>query len=347
MCMRLSASDRSINVMQKAFLIRAGRSGMFADEWLEKSIITIGYDSAGLELVGKTREQIKNAYSETHGGLTPQKVASHAGALDHFANDLTVGTTVVMYDPSMRLYHIGKVTGDCVPADEELLDNGECFVRQVVWESEASRDLLDKATKNGLGSISALSSISDKVLAELVKASKAPAGAIPTPSDDDAGDDSDDSTVITEDEAIERIKDRVREFSWEDMELLVAGMLRAMGYKTHMTQKGADGGRDIIASPDGFGLEQPRIVAEVKHRQKQMDAEKVRAFVGTLRPSDSGLYVSTGGFTKDARLEAQRATRPVHLLDLDQLVRAIVERYEYADDETRRLLPLMRIYLPA
>ena len=135
---------------------------------------------------------------------------------------------------------------------------------------------------------------------------------------DKLDDDDDDSTVITEDEAIERIKDRVRDFSWENMELLVAGMLRAMGYKTHMTQKGADGGRDIIASPDGFGLEQPRIVAEVKHRQKQMDAEKVRAFVGTLRNSDSGLYVSTGGFTKDARLEAQRATRPVHLLDLDQ-----------------------------
>lgn len=344
--MRQLANDRSFNVKQKAFLIRAGRSGVFADEWLEKSIVSIGFDSAGLELVGKTREQIKDAYSETHSGLTPQKVASHAGMLDHFANDLTIGTTVVMYDPSTRLYHIGKVTGDCVPADEELLDNGECFVRQVVWESEAPRDLLDKSTKNRLGSISTLFSISDGVLSELVKASKAPTGTVPTPPSNDADDD-DDSTMITEDEAIERIKDRVREFSWEDMELLVAGMLRAMGYKTHMTQKGADGGRDIIASPDGFGLEQPRIVAEVKHRQKQMDAEKVRAFVGTLRNSDSGLYVSTGGFTKDARLEAQRATRPVHLLDLDQLVRAITERYEHADDETRRLLPLVRIYLPA
>lgn len=236
--MRLSASDRSFNVKQKAFLIRAGRSGVFADEWLEKSIVSIGFDSAGLELVGKTREQIKDAYSETHSGLTPQKVASHAGMLDHFANDLTVGTTVVMYDPSTRLYHIGKVTGDCVPADEELLDNGECFVRQVAWESEAPRDLLDKATKNSLGSISTLFSISDKVLSELAKASKAPTGTVPTPFDDDTSDDDGDSTVITEDEAIERIKDRVRDFSWEDMELLVAGMLRAMGYKTHMTQKG-------------------------------------------------------------------------------------------------------------
>ena len=331
---------------QKAFLIRAGRSGMFASEWLEKSIVSIGFDSAGLELVGKTREQIKEAYAETHGSLSPQKVASHAGMLYHFANEMTAGTTVVTYDPSSRLYHIGKVTGDCVPADEELLDNGECFIREVAWGSEAPRDLLDKTTKNSLGSISTLFSISDKTLADLRKAAGDKPNVNPPAKNDDEDDDND-SAVITEDEAIERIKHRVREFSWEDMELLVAGLLRAMGYRTHMTQKGADGGRDIIASPDGFGLEQPRIVAEVKHRQKQMDSEKVRAFVGTLRNSDSGLYVSTGGFTKDVRLEAQRATRPVHLLDLDQLVRAIVERYDNADDETRRLLPLVRIYLPA
>lgn len=287
---------------QKAFPIRAGRGGIFASEWLEKSIVSIGFDSAGLDPVGKTREEIKDAYLETHSGLTPQKVASHAGMLDHFVNDLTVGTTVVMYDPSTRLYHIGKVSGDCIPADEERLDNGECLVRQVVWESEAPRDLLDKATKNSLGSISTLFSIADKALAELMKASKAPTGTVPTLADGDADDDDDDSTVITEDEAIERIKDRVREFSWEDMELLVAGMLRAMGYKTHMTQKGADGGRDIIASPDGFGLEQPRIVAEVKHRQKQMDAEKVRAFVGTLRNSDSPASPRTHGLRRRGRL---------------------------------------------
>ncbi len=331
-----------------AYLIRAGRHGVFSDEWLEQSIVTIGFEASDIEVVSKTRKQISAAYAKAHPSLTPQKVASHAGMLYRFANEMQKGSTVVTYDPSTRLYHIGDVMGDCMPASEALLDNGECFVRTVSWKHEVSRDLLDKSTKNRLGSIATLFSISTSVLNDLLKAAKAPTTGNPTPiSTDTSEDDDSDSTLISEDEAIERIKDRVRQLSWEEMELFVAGMLRAMGYKTHLTQKGADGGRDVIASPDGFGLAQPRIVAEVKHRQKQMDAEKIRAFVGTLRTSDSGLYVSTGGFTKDARLEAQRATRPVHLLDLDQLVRAIVERYEQADDETRRLLPLVRIYLPA
>lgn len=51
------------------------------------------------------------------------------------------------------------------------------------------------------------------------------------------------------------------------MQDLVAGLLRAMGYKTRVSPSGPDRGKDIVASPDGFGFESPRIVVEVKHRQ--------------------------------------------------------------------------------
>jgi restriction system protein len=38
------------------------------------------------------------------------------------------------------------------------------------------------------------------------------------------------------------------------MQELVAGVLRGMGYKTIVSAKGPDRGRDILASPDGLGL---------------------------------------------------------------------------------------------
>jgi restriction system protein len=47
------------------------------------------------------------------------------------------------------------------------------------------------------------------------------------------------------------------------MQQLVAGILRAMGYKTQISPPGVDRGKDIVASPDGFGFEHPRIVVEV------------------------------------------------------------------------------------
>ena len=97
------------------------------------------------------------------------------------------------------------------------------------------------------------------------------------------------------------------------MQELVAGILRAMGYKTLISSKGADRGKDIIASPDGFGFEHPRIVVEVKHRAGQMGSEKIRSFTGGRHKDDRGLYVSTGGFSKDAKYEAERANIPIML----------------------------------
>lgn len=66
-----------------------------------------------------------------------------------------------------------------------------------------------------------------------------------------------------------------------------------------------------------------------------------------VRTGDRGLYVSTGGFTKEARYEADRVNVPVRLLDLDSFVRHYVEVYDKADDETRSILPLTRIWWPA
>lgn len=155
--------------------------------------------------------------------------------------------------------------------------------------------------------------------------------------------DDEESLAATYDNGIELIKERGIQLDWEDMERLVAGLLKAVGYCARAVPKGPDGGRDVVASPDALGLESPRIVAEVKHRKGAMGAPAVRSFVGGLRMGDRGLYVSTGGFTKEARYEADRANVPIRPLDLDAFVCHYVEVYDRADDDTRSILPLTRI----
>ena len=81
---------------------------------------------------------------------------------------------------------------------------------------------------------------------------------------------SDDPMEDFEAVAFERIEDQVNQLDWADLQELVAGILRAMNYKTQVSPPGSDLGRDILASPDGFGFEQPRIVVEVKHRKGSM-----------------------------------------------------------------------------
>ncbi len=164
---------------------------------------------------------------------------------------------------------------------------------------------------------------------------------------EDASDDNEDARAATYDNGIELIKDRVNQLDWEDMERLVAGLLKAMGYCARITPKGPDGGRDVIASPDALGLESPRIVVEVKHRKGAMGAPAIRSFIGGLRTNDRGLYVSTEGFTREARYEAERSNVPMRLLDLDGFVRHYVDVYDKTDEETRDILPLTRIWWPA
>lgn len=329
-----------------AWMIRAGRGGVYASDWLEHGVIGIGWDFDGADIAAMNREQIRAAYGLSHPGDSKGKVAAGVGQVYRFAHDMTTDSTVVMYDPESRLYHLGVITGPCVAVCDM---DGVTYTRDVTWGETAPRDVLSPSSKNSLGGIQTIFAVSDEVMADLTNAARdksVVASNDPAIDDNDATND-EETLAATYDNGIELIKDRVNQLDWEDMERLVAGLLKAMGYCARVMPKGPDGGRDVVASPDALGLESPRIVAEVKHRKGAMGAPAVRAFIGGLRTGDRGLYVSTGGFTKEARYEADRANIPVRLLDLDAFVRHYVEIYDKTDDDTRSILPLTRIWWPA
>lgn len=329
-----------------AWIIRAGKGGIHAEEWLDKGYIAIYWNLGGADISNLTKEQAKDLYRKFFPDSTRQVIASNIGMIYRFAVEMTEGSTVIMYDPSTRLYHLGEIIGPCVYVEpnEKTEDDGS-YQRKVTWNSVVPRDILTARTKHSLGSISTLFSVSNETLTELKNATMDSS----SPDNDNSEDDESvaESREATAEDGIERIKDRVLKLEWDDVELLAAGVLRSMGYKTSMTRRGSDGGRDIIASPDGLGLESPRIVVEVKHRKGNISAPLLRSFIGGLRNTDSGLYISTGGFTKDALIEADRAIMPVKLLNLDQFVHLLVDNYNNADMETRTILPLVQIYWPA
>ena len=148
------------------------------------------------------------------------------------------------------------------------------------------------------------------------------------------------------DKSKEFIKDKVNSLDWDEMQELVAGLLRAMGYKTIVSPPGSDRGKDIIASPDGLGLEDPVIYVEVKHRNQSMSSSDIRSFKGALKKNNKGIYVSTGGFTTDAKYEAERSEIPIILMDLDALIKLIIQYYDNFDSDARSLIPLKKLYWP-
>lgn len=220
------------------------------------------------------------------------------------------------------------------------------LARAVQWQAgELPRDRLGANTRNSLGSTLTVFEVPSSAAAEIRAAMQGHYSPVST-SDTDEEEVADPLADI-ELQALERIKDRVNELDWDEMQQLVAGILRAMGYKTQISPNGTDRGKDIVASPDGFGFEHPRIVVEVKHRKGQMGSQEIRSFLGGRHKDDRGLYVSTGGFSKDAQYEADRASIPLAMWTLDHVVRALIEHYDATDAETKRIVPLKRLYWPA
>jgi restriction system protein len=331
--------------MTKMWMIRADGGSLY-EEFRERGLAAIGWTQlAPHAKVGMTRKELIDLYRSIEPAAKEKTAISGASQVWRFMNEIKMGDWVVTYSPANRTYLIGKVTGECM-YQSELAETGMALARTVAWkEKEVERDSLTDATKTSLGSTLTVFVVAEFAMEELLgEATGKPMQPAPELLEDQV---EADPLSGMEALALEQIKDIVNKLDWAEMQELVAGILRAMGYKTQVSPAGSDRGKDIIASPDGFGFEHPRIIVEVKHRKGQMGTSQIRSFLGGRHPDDRGLYVSTGGFSKEAYYEADRASVPLTLWTSDHVVRALIDHYEATDAETKRLVPLKRTYLPA
>jgi restriction system protein len=134
-----------------------------------------------------------------------------------------------------------------------------------------------------------------------------------------------------------------------DFQDLVAALLKGLGYHiAWVAQPGKDGGIDLVATPDVLGTQSPRIKVQVKRQADKVRVDGLRSFMAMLGNDDVGLFVSLGGFTKDAIDEARlQPTRRVTLMDMARFYDLWVEHYPRLSDEDRRRLPLQPIYFLA
>ncbi|MBL0042026.1 MAG: restriction endonuclease [Xanthomonadales bacterium] len=330
------------------WMVRAGEGGWRIDEFKSRSMVSIGWQEMGDMSALKSRDDFVRQIGRVYLDNTKAQTSTSAGMVFRFVREMKIGDGVVTYDPAERKYLIGTIRSDY--RHDSKQPNGP-NVRDVDWRGQVYRDALSVSARNSLGAIATLFLLSPDVASEIERVATSGSGLQTSSLRADDTEDVQQVEDIYRDiqnKSAEFIKDRLIRLSWDEMQELVAGLLRAMGYKTRVSPPGADRGKDIVASPDGFGFESPRIVVEVKHRPNSlMGAQEIRSFLGGRHREDKGLYVSSGGFTKEARYEADRATIPLMLMDLDDLVKTVLDYYERMDSDSRRLIPLKRLYWPA
>lgn len=328
------------------WLVRAGRRGRHASDFVAKNVIAVGWPAVG-DLAGRDRPALLETVRLEYG---EKNASGIVGILHRFANQIAVGDLVLTPDSETRELHGGRVTGEYQHDPDALLADYP-NVRTVQWIKTFSRDELPKRILYQLGSLLTLSQPSSQESLRAFLLNQTPPAAMVTDDVEDGASEDDEAGVIDlydelRAQTSELIRAAVADLDAYQTQDLVAGILRAMGYHTQVSPEGADGGLDIVASKDALGVEAPIIKVQVKARPTTRSRpDEVRALAGLVSPPDErGLFVSTGGFTRDAANDA-RVIR-IGLIGMDRLVELLVAHYDQLDQDTKSLVHLRRLWVP-
>lgn len=120
----------------------------------------------------------------------------------------------------------------------------------------------------------------------------------------------------------------VKKIPPDSFERLCMRLLRESGF-THVTVTGksGDGGIDGKGVVKIGGLLSFHVVFQCKRYRDSVSSSVIRDFRGAMQGrADKGLIITTGAFTRDARLEAKRdGASPIDLIDGDQLTEKLKE----------------------
>ena len=145
--------------------------------------------------------------------------------------------------------------------------------------------------------------------------------------------------------AIEGMSNYIDKKNPYEFQSLVAALLRGMGYFTpFIAPKGKDGGVDIIAYKDPLGTTTPRIQVQVKHRENTTSVKEIRELMGLLKNGDVGIFVSSAGFSSDAKNTARLSNNHIELIDQNRFIELWQDFYNKLSDQDKNLFPLKPVY---
>lgn len=228
--------------MKSMWMVRAGEDAFLIDDFRRKNYVSIGWnDLSDLQNV-PSREAIKTLvqkHSQDYSYTKKNQINIATSQISRFLFDFKKGDYVLSYDPTNRVYLVGEIQSD-YEYNEKISEYHN--VRRVKWLGEVSRDKLSTSTRNTLGAISTIFQINETAAREIIEIlegkEKAPEEVV---EEEEAEEESLKEDMVSR--ANELIKDKIMKLDWDDLQKLIAGILRAMGYKTIISEGGPDRGK--------------------------------------------------------------------------------------------------------
>ena len=306
--------------------------------FLKNNVIAIGWSDMGdLSAIEASREAFKEKYSQVYPNAKKGSIATGAGMLYRFCHEVQIDDYVVFPSKSNREVNIGVIKGEYV-YDSSQIEYVQ--TRKVKWLKHLPRTAFSQGALYEIGSAMSFFSVknyADEFLTALDKDFKK----------NISSDSEDESVGATADDIIESTKDFIlkelsRQLKGYDLEIFVADLLRAMGYRTKVSPQGGDSGIDITAYKDELP---PRILVQVKSQDGDIKESTIQSLKGAMREGDYGLFVTLSNYTKKAQKYLD-STPIIRGINGTELVELILKHYEDLSDKYRKMIPLKRVYIP-
>lgn len=340
--------------------VRAGSAGEHEQKFLDDNRIYVTWYGLRDDLSGYgSQSELRDLLQTRFPDYGPRKVMNHASQLWPFAHEMKAGDWAVVPSKRRSSIHIAEIIGDYV------FDPGApdpyFHWRDVRWvATDVPRANFDLDVLHTLGAFMTIFRVrrngADKrirAMAERGWRSGLPGPELPSSGPDDdvpaAGEPSDANVDLEEvgrDQIVRLVSQR---FKAEALEELVDALLRAQGYQTWRSPKGADKGVDILAAPGSLGFGRPRLCVQVKSSDSPVGREVLDQLVGTMQSvqAEQGLLVSWGGFRTTVEREIPSQFFRVRLWDARDLIDELLRHYEQLDEEIRAQIPLKHVWVVA
>ena len=337
------------------WLNRSGRHCEHEDKFLKDNRIYLTWGGLDRDL-GKLKERkdLMAVLEEVYPKFKHFHRVQNSGQIWAFTHRMKPGDWVCV--PSKRkTIHVGEITGPYT-FDPDA-ENPYYHSREIKWiETDIPRTNFDQDVLNSLGAATTICQIKRHDAEARVRAMKTngwkSVGIKPKPVSDDEGmtDDETGGDFVIEQIARDQIARLIfSKFNGHEMEILVEAILQAQGFTTYHSDKGADGGKDILAAPDTLGFGRPRICVQVKSQDTPLERPVLDQLVGTMQnvQADQGLLVCWGGFKPTIKREASRMFFKVRLWDQNDLIDQFLMNYDKLNEDLRAELPLKRVWAVA
>jgi len=339
------------------WLNRSGRHCEHESKFLEEGRIYLTWGGLNHDL-GKLadREALMGVLEKVYPQFKKFHRVQNSGQIWAFARKMAKGDWVAV--PSKRkTIHIGEITGDY--AFDAKATNPYYHFRTVKWlEQDIPRTNFDQDILNSLGAFTTVCQIRRNDAEARVRAMKsngwratnAKPKAARVADDEEPADATETGELDLEQIARDQIARLIySKYAGRNLEELVEAILGAQGFTTHRSDKGADGGIDILAAPDTLGFGHPRICVQVKSQTTPLERPVLDQLVGTMQNvgADQGLLVCWGGFKPTVLRELPRLFFKVRLWDQTDLIEHFLGVYDKLDEELRAELPLKRVWAVA